>query len=193
VRSRARTAGGGAFSRAARDPLRPARVFWPLFAAGAAVLLVAGVVAALTVPSAGPTVVARGTQGSLVLPADAGGQLSLYAVDAAGQRPPDRLGCALGTTGGARARNNTVPGTVTVDGGQLHLVGHVSAGWAAGDTVRCPGAADLVATSGGGQGQRVALAGLLLATALVAGALALLGRAAARRHRDAAPPRRVGA
>jgi hypothetical protein len=178
-----------AFSRAARDPLRPARVFWPLFAAGAAVLLVAAVVAALTVPSAGPTVLARGDTGSLVLPAAEGGALSLYAVDAAGQRPPDRLGCTLETTGRAAARNNTVPGTFSADVRDLHLVGHVSAGWAAGDTVRCPGVTELVATTGGGQGQRVALVGLLLGAAVVATALALLGRAAARRRGGAAPPR----
>jgi hypothetical protein len=181
-----------AFSRAARDPLRPARVFWPLFAAGAAVLVAAAVVAALTVPSAAPTVLAQGSAGSLALPESEGGQLSLYAVDAAGERPPDRLGCTLESTSRATVRNNTVPGTFSVDGRDLHLVGHVSAGWAGGDTVRCPGVTELVATTGGGQGQRVALVGLLLAAAVVATALALLGRAAERRRRGAAPPRGSG-
>lgn len=161
--------------RAVRDPLRPARVFAMAFALGAVAFLVAAVVVGLPALSAEREVVARSGGGSsVVLPDSPRPDLDLYGVDTAGGRPPGRVGCEP-AGGGPGVRNNVTPGTLELDGRTLHLVGHVRSGWDDGESVTCPGLVEVVAVAGGGPGARLALSGMLLAGAVLATVLALVG------------------
>jgi len=173
-------ASGGAFRRAAADPLRPARVFLPFFAVAAVVFLLGGLGVGLSALSAQREVLASATGPALTLPAGSGGSLVLYGAAADGSRPPAPRECRLTTSGRASARYTVLSGQVVVDGRTLHRAGEVTAGWRAGDVVTCTGFARLAATTGGGPLLRLALAGLLLAGALTSTVLVLLGRSSAR-------------
>jgi len=153
--------------------------------------LVAALVVGASALSAEREVVARSSGDTVALPDTPRNELALYGRDAGGERPQGRAECEP-ASGGPGVTNNTRPDTFEVDGRTLHLVGHVRGGWADGESVTCPGLSEVVAVVGGGPLLRLALAGMLLAGAVIAAVLALLGRGSrrARRDRATAPPAR---
>lgn len=170
-------------------PLRPARVFAPLFAVGAVVFLLVAVLAALSATRAEPTVVVQADAPVLELPGGVGApELRLWGGRADDDTPvPDDASCTLTTTGPARASDSISTRTLEVDGRELRLVAEVRQGWAAGDTVTCTGVDRLAATRGGGPLPRLALAGMCLVGAALSTVLWLVGRSSAR-ARSAGPP-----
>ena len=180
-----------AFARAAADPLRPARVFAPVFLVGAVVFLVVAVVGLVTALGAEPRVLATATGSRIVLPEAPGGELTVYGAVADGRRPSADVRCVLQTDGSARARFDLGSGTLEVDGRQLRVTGEVDAGWDPGDVLTCDGREALAVTTGGGPGPRLGLALLGAFGAALSAGLAAVGFGSRRRRRtDAVRPSR---
>jgi hypothetical protein len=177
-----------AFTRAAADPLRPARVFAPAFVLGAVAFLVAAVVAAVSAAGVERELVAQAAGSTLALPDAPPRELVLYAVTPEGAEPPDGLRCRLQTSGSSRAASALGTGAATfeVEGRTLHRVGVVRSGWLPGDAVTCDGVAQLAAVAGDGPLKRLALAGMLGFGAVLCTVLAILGRYSQRTRRPPA-------
>lgn len=172
-----------AFVRAAADPLRPARVFAPVFLVGALVFLVVAVVGLVTALGAEPRVLATGTGGRIVLPQAQAGQLTVYGAAVDGSRPTQDVRCDLQTGGAARAGFDLGSGTLEVDGRRLYLTGEVDGGWEPGDVLTCDGRGALAVTTGGGPGPRLGLALLGAFGAVLSAGLAAVGFGSRRRRR----------
>jgi hypothetical protein len=172
-----------AFTRAAADPLRPARVFASAFALGAAVFLIAAVVAAVSAAGVERELVAHATGSTLTLPDAPARDLVLYAATPDGGEPSDDLLCRLQTDGSSRAGYAMGTGTFDVDGRTLHRTGTLRSGWRPADTVTCDGVAELAAVTRDGPLKRLALAGMLGFGAVLCSVLAIVGRRSRRARR----------
>ena len=163
------------WSRAANDPLRPARLFAPVFALGAAAFLALAVFAGVTAGDAAPRVVATGDGGRLVLPEAASGSLVIYGATSSGQEPSEDVRCALSTTGPSRAGFDSSNATLRVQDTILHRMGDLERGWVAGDVLTCADSDTLAVTTGGGAIARTGMAVLGVFGFLLASLLAVTG------------------
>ena len=178
------------WSRAANDPLRPARLFAPVFALGAGAFLALAVYAGVTAADAQPRVVATGAAGRLVLPEAASGNLVIYGATSSGQEPSEDVRCELSPSGPPRAGFDSSNATLEVQGEILHRTGDLERGWVAGDILTCADSDTLAVTTGGGAIARTGMAVLGAFGFLLASVLAVTGfrsRRSAHSRLSAAP------
>lgn len=162
------------------DPLRPARVFAPLFTLAAIGFLLATVVVGYTAVVHERVVVARAQDGSLSLPSGPRETLTLYGASTTGADPP-AVECQLDSTSSQIGLVFSSTGsTFDLEGRTLYRLGTVDSGWSAGDVVTCTGAEQFVAVSGS-RVEKVLITGMCAA---VAGGAWLLSRLGYRSRRS---------
>ncbi len=175
ARARHGTSVGDSSRPSLGNPLLPARIFAPIFALAAAGFLLAAIGVGLSAIPIESTVLARAQSGALALPAPPSQDITLYGVDAAGERPA-RAECELMTS--LRSNVRPVYGSGdrmrVVEGRTLYRLGEIVDGWSSGDTVTCEDIVELVAVTDD-RGPRLGLAALVAATGTGAALMALIG------------------